>query len=372
MNEQEKGLAVQAWDELKKLGDFDIAACDDIPNIDDNPKFRKLELTTGQKTQMAALATQLPAVVGAGVSGKAASIVNAEKLYLIWCPLGIENTFTRMKDGNYANFIRSGRFFDGYTPVSPVDISVPQAMAVQAAVMGAFSAMSIASGQYFLKQINNELGSIRQGTDKILEFLYGDKKAELISEVSFAKYAYENYNSIAKFDSQRAATIASLQQAKKVAMKDAEFYISDLGAALGESHDIQILVDKSCQISESLNLALQLAVMGAILEVYYSRNFDKKYLEYLERELSLYIEKCDKFQLAVFSKIHERVDAYKNLPPKKVDKEKLLQKVNAVVAPLQNSSENTLKKTLRDGLYSLSKNTSYYISKDGTVYIKEQ
>ena len=61
-----------------------------------------------------------------------------------------------------------------------------------------------------------------------MDFLYGDKKAELMSEISFTKYAFENYASIMAHEAQRAATITSLQSAKKVAMNDIEFYIHDL------------------------------------------------------------------------------------------------------------------------------------------------
>ena len=74
--------------------------------------------------------------------------------------------------------------------------------------------MAFASGQYFITQVNSELQKINQNIDKILEFLYGDKKAELLSEVSFVKYAYENFSSIMAHDEQRVATIASLQNAK--------------------------------------------------------------------------------------------------------------------------------------------------------------
>ena len=72
---------------------------------------------------------------------------------------------------------------------------------------------------------------MRMNLDKILEFLYGDKKAELMAEISFVKYAYQNYNSIMSHESQRTATIASIQEAKKVAMKDIEFYMNDLDLA---------------------------------------------------------------------------------------------------------------------------------------------
>lgn len=98
-------------------------------------------------------------------------------------------------------------------------------MSTQAAIMGMFTAMSVASGQYFLSQINNEMRMMNMKLDEILEFLYGDKKAELMAEMSFIKYAYENYSSIMSHDQQRIATIVSLQEAKKVAMKDIEFIL---------------------------------------------------------------------------------------------------------------------------------------------------
>lgn len=78
--------------------------------------------------------------------------------------------------------------------------------------------------------------------DKILEFLYGDKKAELLSEVSFIKYAYENYSSIMGHNEQRVATIASLQDAKKVAIKDIEFYMCDLDSTINSKSSIDELV----------------------------------------------------------------------------------------------------------------------------------
>ena len=49
-----------------------------------------------------------------------------------------------------------------------------------------------------------------------------------MAEMSFIKYAYENYSSIMSHEEQRIATITSLQEAKKVAMKDIEFCINDL------------------------------------------------------------------------------------------------------------------------------------------------
>ena len=359
----------QVLKELKKSGHFDISVCDNVPNIDDNPKFKKLELTTGQKMQMTALAGALPSVIGVNKLNELAS--KSASLYLVNCPWGIENTLRMMSNGNYANFIHDGLRFRGYAPISPVSsLPVSEMVSAQATMMAVFTAMSVVTSQYYLNQINNELSSISMGVDKILKFLYGDKKAELMSEIIFAKNAHENYASIMAHSDQRAATIASLQNAKKVAIKDAEFYISDISNSMHENSGLETIVEKVCSIDDSLELAIQLAVMSTIMETYYSQNFDKEYLEYLERSMSLYIDKCDKCRLGAFAKLHERIDAYKPLPPKKVDKSKLLQKIDDILKPLQNGDESPIKQTLREGLYSSSKPTSYYISKEGNVYIK--
>jgi hypothetical protein len=44
-----------------------------------------------------------------------------------------------------------------------------------------------------------------------------------MSEINFIQRAYKNYNSIMNHESQRIATISSIQNAEKVAMKDIEF-----------------------------------------------------------------------------------------------------------------------------------------------------
>lgn len=365
----EENLSLQTFEEMKKRGKFDISVCDTITDIEANPRFEKLSVTSGQKAQLSALVSQLPAVMGTAVSSSVAKSANT--LYLVNCPLGIENTFTLMKNGNYATFLRDGSKFIGYAPISPVTASPVSAIAsAQTVVMGTFAAMAVISGQHYLTKINSELDRIRQGTDKILEFLYGDKKAELISEVSFTKYAYENFASIMGHSEQQAGTIVSLQNSRKIAMKDTEFYISDLVSTLQDESDIKSVVYKSCSIYESLELSMQLGVMASLLEVYYSRNYDREFLNYLENDISLYIDKCDKMVLGAFSKLYERVENYKPLPTKKINKDKLLGKIRRVIEPLQNGEASSLKTSLHKGLHASENRKQFYISDNGSVYIK--
>lgn len=130
-------------------------------------------------------------------------------------------------------------------------------MSAQAALMRVFTAMSVASGQHFLSQINNEMRMMNMKLDEILEFLYGNKKAELMAEMSFIRYAYENYASIMLHEQQRIATITSLQEAKKVAMKDIEFYINDLETTVSyktkDYAELESRTEKTFLIKEASN-----------------------------------------------------------------------------------------------------------------------
>ena len=56
--------------ELDILRGCEIAPIDDTVDLDNNPKFKKLELTQGQKIQMSALMNQLPALAGMDILSK--------------------------------------------------------------------------------------------------------------------------------------------------------------------------------------------------------------------------------------------------------------------------------------------------------------
>lgn len=75
---EEKQELLRAFDELKKQGNFDISVCNNVHDIEDNPKYKKLEMTTQQKMQLSALTSQLPAV--AALDGMAA-LSSMPKLY---------------------------------------------------------------------------------------------------------------------------------------------------------------------------------------------------------------------------------------------------------------------------------------------------
>lgn len=344
--------------ELDILCGCEIAPVDDAVDLDNSQKFKKLELTQGQKIQISAMMNQLPALAGMDI---------LSKTMMLRFPEGVQGVLMQLKS--------NGGFTTTLKNVETGKIAGTawlESAAPQAACLGAFTAMSIASGQYFLAQINNSLAQISSGLDKILEFLYGDKRAELLSEVSFIRFAYENYNSVMEHSEQRVATLISLQNAKKVAMKDIEFYLSDLSSIMGDkkSSDISSTVPKMVRTKDCLDLSLQLYTMSNLLEVYYSENYDPNYISFVQSEASVYIGKCEKRLLNCFGQLQHLLAGAKEGLFVKVNKAEYVQQIDAIVAELEASSSSPLQTTLQSALSETAKEKQYYLNREGEVYLK--
>lgn len=227
-----------------KEGLLRIEALQKSIDLSDSKKYRKLSTDEIGNLQLDGLLSQMPA---------AAASIASSNLCLIVFPKGIMGVLTKLKKGGYENMLKSpdGKFV-GVAPIYPIEGF--------ANLLKAFTVMSIVSGQYFLSNINSRLTMINQKIDNILGFLYGDKKAELLSELSYAKRAYDNYSSLMSNEYQRTATIVGIQQSGKVALKDIEFYIQDLHNIVGsDTGHIGETFENAMMIRDSLNLSLQLS-----------------------------------------------------------------------------------------------------------------
>ena len=336
-----------------------IIPCDMAMDISPANGFTKLELDSAQKIQIGALLQQLPSM---------APTNQMPKLYTVTFPDGVSGKLMELKKtelvGKTTSIIGDDGKIKGTAALNSLDNCT--------LAMGCFTAMSIASSQYFLKKINDELRMMRMGIDKILEFLYGDKKAELMAEVSFIRYAYENYISIMECSAQRAATITSLQSARKIAMKDIEFYIGDLESTIKgrDGKDISSLVEKAFQLKESLEFSMQLYGMSSLLEVHYTQNYDRSYLKYVDNDISVYIDKCEKRMLGNFSSLRTLVDSAKEMPFKKIAKTDILERIDRLVESLGRGEESDMRRSLRAGLNAATQKADYYMTADGVVYMK--
>lgn len=346
---------------LTEIGGFDIASCETAVDLTNQKRFNKLKLTSGQKMHMSALMSAMPSLIATNT---------LSQTYVLTFPEGISGTLMHLKSGGYSTAIQNpetGRIVG--------TAALESTSAAQVACLGAFTAMSIASGQYFLSEINSKMNMMKLSLDKILEFLYGDKRAELMAEISFIRFAYENYGSIMEHNDQRLSTIISLQNTRKVAMKDIEFYLSDLSSTVGakDQNDILTTVEKSSQIKDCLELSTQLYVMSNLLEVFFSQNYDESFLRYIEDEATSYINKCDKRMLTSFSMLQQALVSHKDGLFKRIDKDILEQQtrlVEEVVAQLNTVEKSPLCGFLHDALILSREKTRYYLNHAGDVFVE--
>lgn len=318
--------------------------------------FVKLRMTSEQKMRTNAMLGEFPALIASREIAQA---------YLVSFPDGVQHELVTLRQGGYGSMFRENGHWGGTASLHP--------MQTQAAFLGALTTISIASGQYFLSEINGKLEKINVSLDKILEFLYGDKKAELLAEINFTKYAYENYASIMERDGQRSATIAGLQAAKKVAIKDIEFYLADLESATNvkSSSNIADVVDNAFRIKDSLELSMQLYAMTTVLEMYFAQNYDSNYLNYIENEIHIYIDKCDKWILTDFGKLDAHIARGKDkLLGKSAAKEELSRLVAEEIEMRTNGGKSTLQNSLCAALEAPRKSAEFCITKDGAIYLK--
>lgn len=338
---------------MKSFGNFDVEPCSEP--ITPNQGLIRLDVNDDRKKQISAFMQYLPSAMASATLAQS---------YIVSFPEGLPHVLTALHQGGFGTMVQENGKFVGTASL--------YSTALQATALGVFTVMSVATSQYFLSEINNELKMMKLGVDKILEFLYGDKKAELMAEVSFVKYAYQNFGSIMESEAQRSATIGSLQSAKKVAMKDIEFYMSDLDSTVNTkgSGDVASLTDKAFQIKDSLELSMQLYGMSSVLEIYYAQNYNRGYLKYVETEMTSYIDKCEKRMLSSFSILGKRISDYKGKIWEKIDKSSYEHSVSELVDSLNRGEESKLRQTFRTSLQAATQSKKYYLNKDGTVYLK--
>lgn len=355
-------IDVETLSLFKQEGNFDITPFNEQVNLADTNQFTKIKLSSAEASHVSALVNQMPSAVASGAM---------TNLYTVRFPEGMPHTLTQLKQGGVSAAIRGadGKFVGS---ASFYQLTTP------AVLMATFTAMSIASSQFFLAQINKRLDVVHLKIDKIIEFLYGEKRAELIAEISFIRYAYENYQSLVNHPTQCTATIASLQKSRKVAMKDIEFYAGDMERYVNleakSANELRDLVNKAFQTTECLNMSIQLFIASSILEMYYSQNMEKGYVKFLENDCAYFIDKCEKRMLAAFSVLKHRVTDFKaKLPIQKEldDKEALEKRLNEQIDSLNNSELSENRKTLQTAFATVNQMTEYVIKSDGSVYMRK-
>lgn len=334
---------------------MEVAVCDRKPDFQDKTRFVRLDDNSGAKMQISAFAQQLPAIAG---------IASYGNMYTVTFPDGLPHTLSQFKDGSgFFGDIRNpenGRFM-GKAVLNPVDSGY-------IALASAMTVMSIVTSQYYLSEINNKLNYIQKGVDNILDFLHVDKRAELLSEYTFIKYAQDNFTSIMNHPHQRQATLCAIQDAKKVAMKDLEFYLDQLEKLVNNEKDIVKLVNSMLNWKSCLDISKQLFAMSSIMEMFYAQNMDKSYVSYIEKELRLYLNRTDKHILQSFAKRVNDVLESKN---KSIDSE-IKNSFRSIMEELNGGEDGYLQKAVTEIIHAPEKKAVYYLNDDGEMYMRKE
>lgn len=355
MNELDSNIV--NFPEIAKQNNFEIEPCD-LAAITPG-KYTAIPTSKIDQSQIGLLQSQLINVIDA------AAISNA---YLVKFPEGLPHTLMQLKQGGFSSaVVNANNRIAGTASLHDL-----QTLSV---VSSGFALMSIATGQYYLQNIHKDLSMINLKIDQILGFLYGEKSAELLAEISFVNEAYRNYGTIMKYENQKLAVLTGLQNSKKIAMKDIEFYIYDLSRTVQHNaakySDFEQVVNDSIRIKDSLELTIQLLTMANILEVYYSENYDPDYISNVKDSVTEYISKCDNRILAEFSRLNGRNSEFTNIFRKKLDTSKMEKVITGVVNSYSSIKDSKDRRGVTDVLDSINNPVEYLVSSDGTVLYRE-
>ena len=347
---------------LQKIADFSIEPCDASVMLSDKSRFSQVRLNSIQKMQLSNLMQHIPQAVSANM------LANA---YVVRFPEGLPHALTALKQGGFGSMIRDKNSIVGSASFYPI--------ATQAAVLGAFNVMSAVTGQYYLAEINNDFTIVNNKLDDILNFLYGDKKAELLAEISFVQYAHANYGTILMHEQQCFATISNLQAARKTAMQDIEFYLNDMNNIIEkeakEYPEVCEHTENALKAIECIEMARQLYVMSGILELYYSQNYDEDYLGFVKNDMVRFINKCDKQITYQLGKMVEKHKRYRQGTFEKFDNQiryKNIDRLNELLKPYQDENDSPIRVALNEALDAIHRKAAYYLDSAGQVYMEKK
>ena len=338
--------------EIQEYAEYSIEPCPMSLNLADDKRYKRISVDESQKIYINQLIGFVPEIVAE------AGLANTYKVVF---PKGLPNTLMRLKQGGYSSTIMAGNKIKGTASLYKLN--------AQAAMLASITAVSAAVGQYYMHAINEQMKSINQKLDEILEFLHDDKKAELMAEIEFVRYANENISYIMEIDDQRLATITNLQAAKRTALKNINFYLEDFSSKAFTRSRKREEVLESCEqasrATDGLDLAVQLYAMTSILEVFYAQNFNRRYLEYLQKDISTHYTSCNDKVIKGYEYLRYRI--FDDL------KIKVSKGNHDVIVILNNrkyrAEKDKADQTIKNAFDSLLNKTVYYITDKGDVYI---
>lgn len=342
---------------LRSVG-CEVASCNTPLDFGDTARFRKVEFPE----QAGLAANSLLQLVPAELAAEAAS-----STYVLRFPKGIQGSLMNLHQGGQSAVMKDATgHFVGTASLYRVDPA-------SVAAFQAFSIASFATGQYFLADISSKLTEVNKKLDDLLAFLQTSKRTELLSELTFVKYALANYSTIMLNDAQRIATIGNLQRAKTKAIADIEFYTEQLESAVaGKSNESQAQI--VLQSKQGVDLASQLYAISGIMETYYSQNWNESYLANLEADAKPLFALTQNRMIGALKtaadKVSQKIEKDENKHFGKNSVSQIEAEVLKTYNTLSTQAEPPLFALMCTSLKQPSQPLELYLRPDGSVYQK--
>lgn len=330
------------------------------PSIDstvDN-KYNKVNLSSAQKAQILTLAGQL---------AKSYKHVSDSTRWVLKFPdgFGPANLMNLKAGGQSTVLLKNGKIAGHAQLFGSATVS---AATVAVAV---FEIMSVVTQQYYLTEITNKLNDIENISKAVLDFLHDEKKSELMSEIEFVNSAFKNYNIILPNSPQSAATITSLQATEKTALKNCAFYAENLKKTIFRNNHIEEDVNTSFSYCSLLEISLKLYLTSKLLGIYYSQNYDRKYIDSVKTEMLLQINKNEGVIHSSFEHLKKRVnETYDTWFWRYNNRGQDLEKIFYIISESEVSDQNAIYKNTLDSFDQINMQKEYLISSQGDIYLK--
>lgn len=229
--------------------------------------------------------------------------IEFDGLYRVIFPAGLPHTLMQYKTGGFGTPIVGEK--GGIVGHASLQSVQPQIMLEMT-----FALMAAATQQYYLASIDSKLSIISRNTNQILDFLYGEKASDLASEISFVRYVADNFTELALSAETRTATLASLQESYKTAVKNIDFYLREIQVrahrfGAKSSEDVKN-IHEFLEMCRNLEMSRQLLVLSRILESALIGNFSKSYEKYILDEVILLSNRCNNQLNSCFGSIHNQ------------------------------------------------------------------
>lgn len=335
----------------------EFATSDVAYDFDDSSRFRKLEFPEQAGIAANSLLQLIPAELVAE---------STSNTYILRFPEGIQGTLMNLRQGG-----QSATIMDATGHIAGT-ASLHKVKPLPVATFQMFSVASFATGQYFLADISSKLTEVNRKLDDLLAFLQASKRTELLSELTFVKYALANYSTIMLSEPQRMATIGNLQRAKIKAIADMEFYTEQLeSSAAVKTNENQ--AKTVLQNKQGIDLASQLYAISTIMEAYYSQNWNQTYLTNISADAKPLFALTQNRMISALTTFSDKVSKEIESKKKSLLKGDVSQsehKVLKLYDTLNAQSEAPLLTFIKAALDKPSKPAELYLRSDGSVYQK--